>query len=226
MDYNEVVSISDVNIFHEDELILKDVNLSIVKGEFVYLIGKVGSGKTSLIRTINAEIPLADGNCIVCGMEVAKIKRRKVPYLRRKMGVVFQDFKLLDDRSVNQNLEFILKSTGWKDKKLIKKRIDEVLKMVDLEYKGFKMPHQLSGGEQQRVVIARALLNNPELIIADEPTGNLDPATSDNILKLLSEINKTGTAIIMATHNYNLIEKYPARIIKCDGGKVVEDATE
>jgi len=218
---DKVISLENAYIGVDDHLILEDVNLSVEKGEFVYVIGRVGSGKTSLIKTLNAELPLIQGSGNVCGFQLEDLKRKEVPLLRRKLGIVFQDFKLLIDRTVDSNLEFALKATGWKDKEEIKDRIAEVLEKVDLGYKGYKMPHQLSGGEQQRVVIARALLNDPEIILADEPTGNLDPATSKDIMGILMEISKSGQAVMMATHNYNLIKKFPSRTLKCEDGKLV-----
>ena len=190
------------------------------KGEFIYLVGRVGSGKSSLIKTINAQIPLKEGIGLVAGYDLSKIKKKEVPYLRRKIGIVFQDFQLLTDRSVNENLEFVLKATGWKNKFETDRRIGEVLEKVGLGLKGYKMPHQLSGGEQQRVVIGRALLNDPEIILADEPTGNLDPETSEGILRLLTDISKTGRAVVVATHNYTLLKKFAARTIKCDNGEL------
>lgn len=219
---NFTVDIRSANIFQEDNLVLSDVNFSLGKGEFVYLVGRVGSGKTSLIKTITAEIPLKEGDGFVCGFNLRKLKRKHVPKLRRKIGVVFQDFQLLTDRSVYDNLLFVLKATGWSDKSAIKQRITEVLDMVGLKFKDYKMPHQLSGGEQQRVVIARALLNSPELILADEPTGNLDMETSEGIMQILHNLSATGISIIMATHNTQIIKKFPARTIKCEKGKVVE----
>jgi cell division transport system ATP-binding protein len=194
----------------------------VAKGEFIYLVGRVGSGKSSLIKTLNAQIPLKEGIGIVAGYNLSKIKRREIPYLRRKIGIVFQDFQLLIDRTVNENLEFVLRATGWKSKKEIDMRIGEVLEKVGLGRKGYKMPHQLSGGEQQRVVIGRALLNDPEIILADEPTGNLDPETSEGINRLLLDISKTGRAVLMATHNYTLLKKFSAKTIKCDNGKLLD----
>jgi len=218
----KIIEFKNGYVFHGDHLVLSDVSFSLHKGEFVYLIGKVGSGKTSLIKTINAELPLKKGSCKVCDFYLEKIKRKEIPLLRRKLGIVFQDFQLLTDRNVYQNLAFVLRATGWNNKKDIDKRINEVLEMVGLEYKHYKMPHQLSGGEQQRVVIARALLNNPSVILADEPTGNLDPDTSESILKLLIQISENGTSVLMATHNYPLLKKFPFRTLKCENGKVFE----
>lgn len=228
MSLDTIIEITNANILQKDTVVLMGVNLKVEKGEFIYLIGKVGSGKSSLVKTINAELPLTEGTAIVAGYDLGKIKRKQVPFLRRKMGIVFQDFQLLSDRSVYDNLLFVLKATGWKNKAEIKQRINDVLEKVGLEYKENKLPHQLSGGEQQRVVIARALLNDPEIILADEPTGNLDPETSDDIMRLLVDISKNGRAVIMATHNYGLLKKFPARTIKCEKGHLVEttDATE
>lgn len=217
-----IIEFEKARIFQKDNLILTDVNLSINKGEFVYFIGKVGTGKSSLIKTINAEIPLKEGEGKVTGFDLKKIKTKQVPFLRRKLGIVFQDFQLLSDRSVHDNLQFVLKATGWTSKQEINDRIAQVLEKVNLGYKGYKMPHQLSGGEQQRVVIARALLNDPEIILADEPTGNLDPETSVNLMKILLEISSSGRAVIMATHDYNMVKQFPARTIKFDNGKVFE----
>jgi cell division transport system ATP-binding protein len=220
MALDNVITLENAVIGINEHIVLKDVNLAVGKSEFVYVIGRVGSGKTSLIKTINAELPLMEGTGVVSGFQLEKIRRREIPYLRRKLGIVFQDFKLLIDRSVDSNLEFILKATGWKNKGEIKDRIAEVLEKVNLGYKGYKMPHQLSGGEQQRVVIARALLNDPEIILADEPTGNLDPATSEEIMRILMDIPGSGRAVLMATHNYNLIKKFPARTLKCENEKL------
>ncbi|SDC26084.1 cell division ATP-binding protein FtsE [Williamwhitmania taraxaci] len=222
MSLDTIIEIKSANIFQNENLVLSGVNLAVDKGEFIYLIGKVGSGKSSLVKTINAELPLKEGTGVVAGFDLVKIKRKQIPLLRRKMGIVFQDFQLLSDRSVYDNLLFVLKATGWKNKAEIKQRISDVLEKVGLQYKDYKLPHQLSGGEQQRVVIARALLNNPEIILADEPTGNLDPETSDDIMKLLVEISKSGRAVIMATHNYGLLKKFPARTIKCEKGQLCE----
>jgi len=222
MPLDTIISLSECNIYQQDHLVLSDVNIEVKKGEFVYLIGKVGSGKTSLIKTLNGQLPLREGEALVAGYNLNKLKRREVPLLRRKLGIVFQDFQLLNDRIVFANLEFVLKATGWKNKKDIEERIGEVLEKVGLGFKGYKMPHQLSGGEQQRVVIARALLNDPDIILADEPTGNLDPDTSDDILKILKEISKTGRAVVIATHNYTLLKKHIARTIKCENGRITE----
>lgn len=217
-----IIELSDCSIWQQDHLVLTNVNLTVSKGEFLYLVGRVGSGKSSLIKTLNAQIPLREGIGLVAGYNLSKLKPRDIPYLRRKIGIVFQDFQLLTDRSVNSNLEFVLKATGWKSKHEIDTRIGEVLEKVGLGLKGYKMPHQLSGGEQQRVVIGRALLNDPEIILADEPTGNLDPETSEGILKLLTDISKTGRAVVVATHNYTLLKKFTAKTIKCEDGKLIE----
>ena len=217
-----IIELSDCAIWQQDHLVLSNVNLSLSRGEFIYLVGRVGSGKSSLIKTLNAQIPLKEGIGLVAGYNLSKLKKKDIPYLRRKIGIVFQDFQLLIDRSVNANLEFVLKATGWKNKHAIDTRIGEVLEKVGLGLKGYKMPHQLSGGEQQRVVIGRALLNDPDIILADEPTGNLDPETSEGILKLLTDISKTGRAVIVATHNYTLLKKFTAKTIKCEDGKLVE----
>lgn len=217
-----IIELTDCSIWQQDHLVMSNVNLKAGKGEFIYLVGKVGSGKSSLIKTLNAQIPLKSGTALVAGYNLARIKRREIPFLRRKLGIVFQDFQLLTDRSVNDNLEFVLRSTGWKNKSEIDKRIGEVLEKVGLDLKGYKMPHQLSGGEQQRVVIGRALLNDPDIILADEPTGNLDPETSDGIIKLLTDISKTGRAVIVATHNYTILKKFTARTLKCEDGKLIQ----
>jgi cell division transport system ATP-binding protein len=221
-----VVQISKANIYQGKNMILRDVNINIEKGEFVYMVGKTGTGKSSLLKTLYGDLPLVEGNASVVGFDLTKIDWKNVPFLRRNLGVVFQDFQLLTDRNVRENLRFALKATGWKDEKLMKEKIDEVLDKVNLKSKDFKMPYELSGGEQQRVDIARALLNSPKLILADEPTGNLDPETSDDIMELLFHICKAyGTTIIMATHDYIVINKYPARTLRTEGGKVYDNAT-
>lgn len=222
MALDNIIEFNHTSLSIKDHLVFTDVNFSISKGEFVYIIGKVGSGKTTLIKTINAEIPVNEGNVTVAGYQLEAIRKKQIPYLRRKLGIVFQDFQLLTDRTVYENLHFVLKATGWKKKDEIETRIGEVLEKVGLGFKGYKMPHQLSGGEQQRVVIARALLNDPEIILADEPTGNLDPQTSEGIMNILTDISKNGRAVIMATHNYNLLLKFPSRILKCSENTLSE----
>lgn len=222
MALDKIIEFENVSIAIKDHLVLSGIDFSVEKGELCYLIGKVGSGKTSLIKTINAEIPLKSGCAMVAGFKLEELKRKQVPYLRRKLGIVFQDFQLLTDRTVNENLEFVLKATGWRGKDEINTRVGEVLEKVGLGFKGYKMPHQLSGGEQQRVVIARSLLNDPEIILADEPTGNLDPKTSEDILQILTDISQNGRAVIIATHNYNLLRKFPSRIMKCSEEKLIE----
>ena len=212
----KIIFFKDADILNSEETVIFGLDMEIAKGDFVYIVGKVGTGKTSIIRTIIAENRLLKGEGEVCGFNLVGIKARDIPYLRRKLGVVFQDFQLLMDRSVEDNLEFVLKSTGWKDKNAMDERITEVLKSVGMDKKAHKMPHQLSGGEQQRVAIARAILNSPEAIIADEPTGNLDNETADGIMKLLTKINREqGTAVVMVTHNRSIFEKYPGRVFVC-----------
>jgi cell division transport system ATP-binding protein len=221
-----IVELRNVNIYQGESLILQDVNIIVNRGEFVYLVGKTGTGKSSLLKTLYGDLTFREGEGNVVGYDLSSLDWKKVPYLRRNLGVVFQEFQLLTDRNVNGNLKFVLKATGWKDDKLIDEKIADVLDKVGLKTKGFKMPFELSGGEQQRVDIARALLNSPKLILADEPTGNLDPETSDEIMQLLFNISRDyGTAIIMATHDYPVINKFPARTIKTERGKVWDNAT-
>lgn len=221
-----IIEIKHANIYQGNNLILQDVNLRVNKGEFVYLVGKTGTGKSSLLRTLYADIPLKEGEATVVGFNIREMDWKKSPFLRRNLGVVFQDFQLLTDRNVNDNLKFVLRATGWRDEKLMNEKIMDVLDKVGLKSKGFKMPFELSGGEQQRVDIARALLNSPKLILADEPTGNLDPETSDEIMNLLFHICRDyGTAIVMATHDYMVINKFPARVVKTERGRVFDNAT-
>jgi len=217
-----LVHLGNGQIYLQKSLTLDEINLKICAGEFVYLIGKTGSGKTTLLRTLYGDIPLKSGEGEVAGFDLRKLTPSTIPYLRRKVGIIFQDFQLLTDRSVKNNLLFVMKATGWKNKLLIERRIEEVLALVALEGKAYKMPHELSGGEQQKVVIARALLNDPAVIIADEPTGNLDPEISDEIVRVLHNIKKEGSAVIMATHDYTLIEKFPSRIIKVENNRLNE----
>ncbi|MDO3693836.1 ATP-binding cassette domain-containing protein [Wenyingzhuangia sp. chi5] len=217
-----VLYLKNANIFQDNILILKNLDFEINKGEFFYLIGKTGSGKSSLLKILYGDLPLVDGIGEVVEYDLPSLKEKQIPYLRRKIGIVFQDFKLLNDRSINENLLFVLKATGWKDKDKMHSKINEVLTKVGLQEKGYKMPFQLSGGEQQRIAIARALLNDPELIIADEPTGNLDPKTSMEVMELLNQIHQSGKTILMATHDYSLILKYPQRTFKVENGEVFE----
>ncbi len=211
-----IISFEDVNVLNGESAVIYDMSMKVYPGDFVYIVGKVGTGKTSIIRTIIAENELGKGLCKVCGYDIGSIRNKDIPYLRRKIGVVFQDFQLLMDRSVEENLSFVLEATGWKDKEAISKRIGEVLKAVEMNHKAHKMPHQLSGGEQQRIAIARAILNSPEVIIADEPTGNLDPETADGIMQLLRRINgDEGTAVVMVTHNLSICERYKGRMFVC-----------
>jgi cell division transport system ATP-binding protein len=221
MENNPVIDFNKVSIYQNDTLILANVSLTIKKGEFVYLIGKTGSGKSSLLKTMYGELPVNTGQATVAEYDLRNLKTRQIPYLRRKIGIVFQDFQLLMDRTVSENILFVMKATHWTDKKQMQKRLMEVLAKVNLETKGKKMPHQLSGGEQQRIGIARALVNNPEIILADEPTGNLDPETSEGIIALLFDISKTGSSVLMATHNYTFFDKFPSRTLLCEGGNVV-----
>jgi Predicted ATPase involved in cell division len=222
MNPENIIEFTNASIYQQENLILKEVNFSLQKGQMAYLIGKVGSGKTSIIKTINAELPLLSGEGTVAGFDLRKIRQKQIPFLRRKLGIVFQDFQLLTDRNVHDNLSFVLKATGWKNHVEAESRINEVLEKVKLEDKGYKMPNQLSGGEQQRVVIARALLNDPEIIIADEPTGNLDPEASTEIMNLLTEIKNSNRAVIMATHNHSFLKKFPGRIFRCEKDELIE----
>lgn len=221
-----IIELRHANIYQGNNLVLQDVNFTVKKGEFVYLVGKTGTGKSSLLKTLYGDLPMKEGEGSVAGFNLRDMDWKKVPFLRRTLGVVFQDFQLLTDRNVNDNLKFVLRATGWKDEKLMDEKILDVLDKVGLKAKGFKMPFELSGGEQQRVDVARALLNSPKLILADEPTGNLDPETSDEIMQLLFHISRDyGTAIVMATHDYIVINKFPARVVRTERGRVIDNAT-
>ena len=217
-----IIKFEKVAIMQGKNLVLRDVSFQVEKGEFVYLVGRTGSGKSSLLKTLYAELPLSEGQAEIVGQDLDAIQPHEVPFLRRKLGIVFQDFQLLTDRSVSDNLLFVLKATGWKNKHEMEARMEEVLRLVDLKTKGFKFPHELSGGEQQRVVIARALLNQPELILADEPTGNLDPETSIEIMDLLNNINFYGTTILMATHDKHILDTYPRRTLRCEKSTIID----
>lgn len=223
---DHVLTITSATIFQEEIAVLKNISFAIEKGEFVYLIGRTGSGKSSLLKTLYADLPFVVGDISVSGYKIKDLKSKDVPYLRRKIGIIFQAFELFPDRTVAENLMFVMKATGWKDKTKIKSRLAEVLMRVGLGAVSDKMPHQLSGGEQQRVVIARALINEPQILFADEPTGNLDPEVAEGIFKLFQEINRSGTAILMATHNHNFLEKFPGRVLKCENGKVMDSSIE
>ncbi|WP_299254926.1 ATP-binding cassette domain-containing protein [uncultured Aquimarina sp.] len=217
-----VLSLKNASIYQRENLILSDVNVEVNKGDFVYLIGKTGTGKSSFMKTLYGDIPLIEGEGSIVDFNLSTLKENQIPFLRRKLGIVFQDFKLLNDRTVKDNLVFVLKATGWTDQKAMDSKIDNVLDKVGMKTKDFKFPYQLSGGEQQRIAIARALLNDPELILADEPTGNLDPQTSVEVMEVLQDINKNGNTILMATHDYALLLKYPSKTLKCEGNKVFE----
>ncbi|WP_109299904.1 cell division ATP-binding protein FtsE [Aquimarina sp. AU474] len=219
---NTVLSLKDASIYQRESLILSDVNVEVNKGDFVYLIGKTGTGKSSFMKTLYGDLPLLEGEGSIVDFDLPTLQENQIPFLRRKLGIVFQDFKLLNDRTVRGNLMFVLKATGWTDEKAMESKIDDVLDKVGMKTKDFKYPYQLSGGEQQRIAIARALLNDPELILADEPTGNLDPQTSVEVMEVLQDINKNGNTILMATHDYALLLKYPSKTLKCDGNKVFE----
>ncbi|MCU0436269.1 MAG: ATP-binding cassette domain-containing protein [Raineya sp.] len=221
-----VVSVKDTTVYQKQNIVLSEVYFEISKGEFIYLIGRTGSGKSSLLKTLYADLPLYSGDIAVAGFQLFNIRKKDVPFLRRKIGIVFQDFQLLMDRNIAENLVFTMRATGWTDSAKIKQRLSEVLLKVGLGAAGNKMPHQLSGGEQQRVVIARALINEPAILFADEPTGNLDPQVADEIMELFIQINRSGTAVLMATHNHNFLQKYPARILKCEHGHVLDSTIQ
>ncbi len=217
-----VLKLDSASIFQDKNLILNEVNIDVKKGEFVYLIGKTGSGKSSLLKTLYGDLGLSHGKGEIVGFDLNAMKDKNIPFLRRKLGIVFQDFKLLNERKINNNLDFVLRATGWKDKVKIKQKIEDVLTKVSMQNKGHKFPYELSGGEQQRIAIARALLNDPELILADEPTGNLDPETSIEVMEVLQDLNKKGNTILMATHDYGLLLKYPSKTLKCENNRVFE----
>lgn len=221
-----VVDVRNACIFQEHQVVLEDVHFSVAKGEFVYLVGRTGSGKSSLLRTLYADLPLRLGEMDVAGYSIKHMNRSDVPFLRRRLGIIFQDFQLFSDRSVDENLNFVMRATGWKDRAKMKKRLAEVLMQVGLGSAGTKLPHQLSGGEQQRVAIARSLINEPVLLVADEPTGNLDPNVSEGILKLFQEINERGTTVLMATHSHEFVRNYPARVLKCEHGRLLDSQRE
>ena len=218
----QILALKNVTIYQENNSVLSNINLEVSPGEFIYIIGKTGSGKSSFMKTLYADLPLSEGEAHIVGFDLATLKEDDIPFLRRKIGIVFQDFKLLPDRSVNENMLFVLKATGWPDSSEMQSKIDEVLNKVDMKNFASKMPHQLSGGEQQRVAIARALLNDPELILADEPTGNLDPQTSVEVLEVLRKINANGKTVIMATHDYALLMKFPSKTLKCEDATIFE----
>ncbi len=225
MSDENVIQLDKVSIFHNENLVINNLTLDVKKGEFVYLLGKTGSGKSSILKLFYGEVPLTQGTGWVAGYNLSKIKRREIPFLRRKLGIVFQDFQLLHDRNVKENLRFVMRATGWKDEQQMNKKILDVLKKVGLENKESKMPHQLSGGEQQRISIARALVNDPEIILADEPTGNLDPESSEEIMRLLQDISKSGRSVIFATHDILLYNKFPSRTLRCENGEVSDSAS-
>ncbi|MEM9324940.1 MAG: ATP-binding cassette domain-containing protein [Bacteroidota bacterium] len=221
-----IVEVLNATIYQEEQVVLRDISFGVDKGEYVYLVGRTGSGKSSLLKTLYGDLPLVEGNISVAGYNIKDLKSKEIPFLRRKVGIIFQDFELFYDRTVAENLEFVMRATGWKEKSKRKARMAEVLMRVGLGAVTAKMPHQLSGGEQQRVVIARALINEPQILFADEPTGNLDPEVAEGIFLLFQEINRSGTAILMATHNHHFIEKFPGRVLKCDDGAIRDSQAE